>query len=1132
MSGNTIGGIAGGLIGFAIGGPAGAQWGWMIGSVVGGIVDPQTIQGAQWQNQQLQGSADGLARAIVFGTSTVTGNLLDAEPGGPRIGKVSEGGKGGPEVERDTAILTYAIEICDSSELRGTSVSGVIAVWEDEKLVYDVRPDPDGKINSSKIVNSQKWLANKRFYFGREDQSPPAELASIHGTGNIPAYRGSCIMTVLNEDLMVDIDDKPRGRIPTYRFLVSACAPVLPETPAWLVTGQRPENLPAVVRPVSNRGNWTGTTYHNFGLGNGSVARAVYRFNGKMYAHVYRPSFNTWAVMESQVDDLWTWVEGPSILDGDYQIRDLAATKDRVWIAADNRGLFLLTPDAAGFIQKTPSEIFGLDTNVYGVAAAGTDVLITAEYGGIWKSTNYGESFSKVADIFNPDRFYTFGGIETDGERYIVGGRNDFGPAAKYSDDGGQTWIACEFPAGSVTGLNMVNSIRWLGKRRWMISMSFGAAFTQAFFYSTDGGTTFSPVSLPVNIAAAIEGLNGAIAVDGKTMRVAITGYTSPATGGQIKHYYSDDLATWTEFANSDPAIGSAQIWELNPIVGDSTPIPDVPGYYVDGDGNVIGPDIEAGDACSAPLDYVVRALHKIGAPQLSDAEFDLTALAGEFVRGYTIQDAEVTVASACDPLRKVWSFDLPSYDGQIHAIKRGRAADWSLSEDDLVTMDSGYEESLQDESLAFPLKLHIGYTDPVIDYKETTQISERYSADARVAGEEKISMGQLVLTATEAKRAVVKAHKQAWANIEDTRKLAAPLEYIEAVNSDTFAFRGKRYRADSMRVEGLQVVIESAAYDRIGSYQSAAIGVEGTPGPSGPNFVRGPTISVLMNMPVLRDDDDKAGLYWAASGLLEGWSGASLQIARDGVTFTDTGVSVAASATMGTLVEAVGSASRYGMDEVNHIKVKLKPLSGGLESTDMTGLLREANGAALVYPDGTVEVIQFLTATETAEREYTLSGLLRGRMNTTPGAHAVGAWFVLLNDAVRFVPLRNDDSGTSPTFRAVSAGTVAETNLSSAVNIGVLQSLKEWEPTTVRAVTGAGEVAVTWAGRGRLGSSRMPVHSLNFKEYRATVDGVHTAVTTAQAATVPAPGITEPYTTTVAALSRIASQFDSAEGT
>lgn len=321
MSGNTIGGIAGGLIGFAIGGPAGAQWGWMIGSVVGGIVDPQTIQGAQWQNQQLQGSSDGLARAIVFGTSPVTGNLLDAEPGGPRIGKKKEGGKGGPEVERDTAILTYAIEICDSSELRGTSVSGIIAVWEDEKLVYDVRPDvvtDEGSggepgsvreiiINAYKIINAKKWLANKRFYFGREDQSPPAELASIHGTGNIPAYRGSCIMTVLDEDLMVDVDDKPRGRIPTYRFLVSQCAPVLPETPAWLVTGQRLGDLPAVVRPVSNRGNWTGTTYHNFELGNSSVARAVYRFNGKMYAHVYYPSFTTWTVMESQVDDLWTW---------------------------------------------------------------------------------------------------------------------------------------------------------------------------------------------------------------------------------------------------------------------------------------------------------------------------------------------------------------------------------------------------------------------------------------------------------------------------------------------------------------------------------------------------------------------------------------------------------------------------------------------------------------------------------------------------------------------------------------------------------------------------------------------------------------------------------------------------------
>ena len=663
--------------------------------------------------------------------------------------------------------------------------------------------------------------------------------------------------------------------------------------------------------------------------------------------------------------------------------------------------------------------------------------------------------------------------------------------------------------------------------------MSFGASYPQAFFYSTDDGTTFSPVSLPVNIAATYEELNGAIAVDGKTMRVAITGYTSPATGSQIKHFYSDNLLTWTEFANSDHPIGSAQIWELNPIVGDSTPIPDVPGYYVDGDGNVIGPDIEAGDACSAPLDYVVRALHKIGAPQLVDAEFDLTALAGEFVRGYTIQDADVTVATACDPLRKVWSFDLPSYDGQIHAIKRGRAADWSLSEDDLVTMDSGYEESLQDESLAFPLKMHLGYTDPGIDYKETTQISERYSADARVAGEEKISMGQLVLTATEAKQAVVKSHKQAWANIEDTRKLAAPIEYIEAVNSDTFAFRNRRYRVDSMRVDGMQVVFESAAYDRISSYQSSAVGVDGTPGPGKLGTLRGPTISAIMNLPVLRPEDDGPGVYWAATGVLNGWDGAKLQISRYGGNYVDTGISTRLRATIGELEEVLPLASRYGMSKTTEIKVKLNKLATGLAGTDMLGLLRGDNAAAILGDDGTAEIIQFLTATETDDGKYTLGGILRGRLNTAPAEHLVGAKFVLLDGAISFVPLRLEDSDTDLGFRAVSNGTTAESNIGGVQHVAKLVSMIEWAPGCVRADTSTGDLEITFSGRGRIGSSRIPVHSANFKEYRITVlqgTGGIELQTRDQFVTIG--GLDTYDSITVIALSDVAATFNSEEGT
>lgn len=1125
MSGNTIGGIAGGLIGFAIGGPAGAQWGWMIGSVVGGIVDPQTIQGAQWQNQQLQGSADGLGRAVIFGTATVTGNLLDCEPGGPRIGKKTEGGKGGPEVERDTAILTYAIEICDSSELRGTKVSGVIAVWEDEKLVYDVRPDSDGLIDGGKIASSQKWLANKTFYFGGEDQMPPPELQAIHGSGNVPAYRGSCIMVVHDEDLMVDVDDKPRGRIPTYRFLVSACEPVLPDTPAYMVGGNTtPGIMRANIRPLSSKPTWVGDSYDIIGPPEmTSVTQAGIRFNGKFYAFVYNTGLGKWVVYTASVTDLHTWEEGPELPAGGY-VKSVSASKDNLWVAYDGYGLLRLRPNDAAFVKMTSLTI--AYDRVVAVADAGDTVFVCDPYAGVYSSNASSDSFGPVSSNFGPTRFYTFG-IAYGGGTLLLLGNDDNGAMVMRSTNAGYNFSECAMPASPNV---RIGQAKWCGGFNWVVSGEANPG-QNGFFASTDDAASFNAISTTTPIHGYADREN-TIAIDSRSKRTVITGWNG--TAGPY-HYYSDKLLSWVPFSESTPPIAGAGVWDLNPLSGDSTPIPDSPGYYVDGDGNVIGPDMPIASLCGAPLDQVVRKLHKLGAPQLSDAEFDLEPLEGDIVRGYAIQDAAVTVAEACDPLRRVWTFDLPSYDGQIHAIKRGRDVDWTLPEDDLIAMDSDYEQSMQDDTVSLPRKLHLAYNDLNIDYKETTQISERYSTDVRVVGEEKISMGQLVLSATEAKQAVVKQHKLAWLNAEDTRTLSAPLEYIGAVNSDIVQFRGRRYRIDQMRVEGLKVTFESAAYDRASSYQSTAVGTEGVPPPPMGAALRGPTVSVFMNLPVLRDADDKAGIYWAASGLLEGWRGALLQTSRDGTTFENLNIAVPTPCTIGTLQAGILSASRYGMDEVNQIMVKLNPLSPGLDSTDMDGLLREANSAAILYADGTAEIVQFLTATETAPREYTLSGLLRGRLDTTPGAHNAGARFVLLNDAIRFVPLRNDDVGATITFRAMSAGTVAENNDSVALTLGSFKSLAEWEPAMVRATTGTNEVSVTWAGRGRLGSSRMPVHSLNFDKYRVRVTKSSTTATVEtgnQYATVTYTGISDPYATGVTALSRIDAQFNSPEGT
>lgn len=1114
MSGNTIGGIVGGAIGFVVSGfnPAGAQWGWMIGSVVGGIVDPQTIQGAQWQNQQLQGSSDGLARAIVLGTSTVTGNLLDAEPGGPRIGKVSESGKGGPEVERDTAILTYAIEICDSSELRGTLVRGIIAVWEDEKLVYDVRPDENGVISGERSAASAKWLANKRFYFGTEDQEPPAELVAIHGIGNVPAYRGTCLMAVLDEDLMVDIDDKPRGRIPTYRFLVSQCEPVLPDTPKFLIYGVQADGLRAVVTPY--RFNITPILPANrdvFGE-NDTVVYGSVRFGADVYA-----SSRTDCVI-SEVSDLTTWREGPAPAGwsgSGSPCGRLMPIGEVLWQAAGDSGVrYAYDETTFTTIDTFPGKIIATLGTLEGVVAISTTGQIYR--GGVG-------GFSLVADIYLPAGLSLYS-ADSSLERLIITGSR-YVPVVEYSDDAGETFSSASFPMYASNG--QPNTIRYAGRATWFVGSSLTNDMPTGLFISTDDGESWAEVSLPARINIYENG----IAVDRNRRRCVVIGVE--AVTGTIRSFYSDPgYSVWHEVSLSG-VYAQSGVFALDPYTGgDGSPIPDAPGYYLDKDGNVIGPDLPIGTMCSIPLDQAVRKLHKIGAPQLADDEFDLTALEGEIVRGYTIQDAEVTVATACDPLRKVWTFDLPAYDGKVRAIKRGRAVDWELSEDDLVAMDSGYEESVQDESLAFPLKMHLAYTDPVIDYKETTQTHERYSADARVAGEEKVSMGQIVMSATEAKQAVVKTHKTLWANIEDTRKLSMPIEYIHAVNSDTFTLRNKRYRIDQMRVEGLQVVLESAAYDRISSYQSSAIGVEGTAGPGKLGSLRGPTISAIMNLPVLRPEHDGPGVYWAATGVLDGWDGAKLQISRYGGNYVDTGISTRLRATIGALEEVLPLASRYGMSKTTEIKVKLNKLAAGLGGTDMLGLLRGDNAAAILRPDGTAEIIQFLTATETSPGKYTLGGILRGRMNTAPAEHAIGAKFVLLDGAVTFVPLRNEDSDTDIGFRAVSLGTKAEMNIGGVQLVSKLMSMVEWAPGCVRADTSGGGLEITFSGRGRIGSSRIPVHSANFKEYRITVlqgTGGIEVQTSDQFVTIG--GLTDYDSIAIVALSDVAATFNSEEG-
>lgn len=195
--------IVGAVVGFYFGGPAGAQAGYAIGSLVGNAVDPLEIQGPKIGDNGVQTSAEGAWRPIVYGTAPVVGNVICR--GNRQVKKKKEKqSKGGPVTITQHVYWTFAIRISEP-------VSALLRIWEDEKLVYDIRP------GSLIPEESLEYLERFRFYDGNESQMPDPDLEVFLGMGNVPAYRGTAYIVFPNYDLT----DR-RESIPNYRFEVAS----------------------------------------------------------------------------------------------------------------------------------------------------------------------------------------------------------------------------------------------------------------------------------------------------------------------------------------------------------------------------------------------------------------------------------------------------------------------------------------------------------------------------------------------------------------------------------------------------------------------------------------------------------------------------------------------------------------------------------------------------------------------------------------------------------------------------------------------------------------------------------------------------------------------------------------------
>jgi hypothetical protein len=372
----------------------------------------------------------------------------------------------------------------------------------------------------------------------------------------------------------------------------------------------------------------------------------------------------------------------------------------------------------------------------------------------------------------------------------------------------------------------------------------------------------------------------------------------------------------------------------------------------------------------------------------LATSDLSLGALT-DAVRGYVVSRAG-TARDALEPLCAAYLFDLVETDGQMRGVKRGGGVAGSIAYADLLrprpTEGVVTEDRAQDREL--PRRLTVRFLDVGRDYEPGAQTWQRPAAPVAVSAADGNATVDIAvpMTATEARTLARRLLMSGWR--ERNRVTFAgtprhlrfdPADVLSVTRADGTTMRLRLLRADlgadyTMRFE--------AAEEDPADYALTAQGVAGDYFQNGMP-VPYPTRAFAPDLPLLADGDDTGGLalreYALAGAYSAAWRGVEVATSDDRVTWD--------------ALDVLTTSVAWGAAETD--------LAAPISATDLE-VLNGANFAALINPvNGSLEIIQWTTATPNADGSFTLSRLLRGRRGTEDACatRAAGDLFLVLDD-------------------------------------------------------------------------------------------------------------------------------------
>ncbi len=440
--------------------------------------------------------------------------------------------------------------------------------------------------------------------------------------------------------------------------------------------------------------------------------------------------------------------------------------------------------------------------------------------------------------------------------------------------------------------------------------------------------------------------------------------------------------------------------------------------------------------------------------------------------RGYVLPNI-TTARDAITPLSQAFFFDAVESDGQIKFVPRGgnhvATLDWN---NDLAAYTEGQKlpdivTVMRAQELDLPRKIYFKYYNYNANYQQGTQYAARLITQA--VNEPAFTVA-VVFTDQEGAQIADIMLSEAWWNRETyeffmTQKYAYldPCDVVIVNLQDAEQIRMRLTEVD-FTLPGL--IHCKAIHDRQEIYTSY---VEATPVAFSPIY---PTFSSqtqleLLDIPILRDQDDNCGFYAVCCGLNPAaWRGTVVYISTDsGSTYTQV-FNTVVSGTIGYAITALGTWTETNTwDYANTLTLVMT--SGELQSVTEQDVYNGLNAAIVGN-----EIIQFRDAELIDTNTYKISYLLRGRRGTEQwmGSHIVGDRFTLFTNTTGFfIPQPTSLLNVPELYAGVSVGSSLQyTPNQTFTNTG--SSLKPYSVVNPRGVRDvSNNLTIFWTRRGRL---------------------------------------------------------------